>query len=481
MAEGTPEDLIAHARYERSLNGSTSSVSSDVVSPDIPSTSETPSSETTSSVRKATKKQVKKAVKANRKSRSKVLENSEQTISPNVSTELSAACSADPTALCLAVTGNESLASTPPKRSYTGEALIPVFEEGIFVAPMDYENDSNHEENALAESAESKVSVESLIAEELPVELSLMPWERDGRTWHTQTRLSRNGSPCQWDGRILAEVVDRIEATDFFSPTDWNQKTTVEIRSEKKSEGWFFHAITGEEWLLKLKFRVAKNFFTKDLVTALGLPSLNNTPEIPLYGNEPRTRIQTVGVWQEIELRLCSYEEFNRPEIWNFLDKAIEGFRKICEYQRQNPDDLSPWKQLGEKWHRNPRGFPLGRRCVWDHEALDRLIELITSLCPEGRWVWTNKVTVPIYLDKQDNPWAYIHTKRPEALYLVLVGRKGAFPRGRLTTLPGIPELDDTKPNFDRIRFTFMETSDLNKREFRLFLEEHLAEALRTP
>ncbi len=495
VAEGTPEDLIAHARYERSLNGSTSSVSSvDMVSSDTQSTSEalpteataiepvteTLPTETASGVRKASRKRVKKATEVNRKSRSKALENSEQTVSQTVSAELSATCSADPTALCLAVTGNESLASALPKRSYTGEALIPVFEEGVFVAPVDYENESNRENNTLTES-ESEVSVESLIAEEIPEELSLMPWESDGRTWHTQTRLSRNGSPCQWDGRILAEVVDRIEATDFFSPVDWNQKTTVEIRSEKKSEGWFFHAITGEEWLLKLKFRVAKNFFTKDLVTELGLPSLNDTPEIPLYGNEPRTRIQTAGVWQEIELRLCSYEEFNRPEIWNFLDRAIEGFRKICEHQRQNPNDLSPWKQLGEKWHRNPRGFPLGRRCVWDHEALDRLIELITSLCPEGRWVWTNKVTVPIYLGEQENPWAYIHTKRPEALYLVLVGRKGAFPRGRLTTLPGIPELDDTKPNFDRIRFTFMETSDLNKREFRLFLEEHLAEALRTP
>ena len=39
-----------------------------------------------------------------------------------------------------------------------------------------------------------------------------MPWEIDGRRWHTLDRVGRNGNPCRWDGRILAEVIDRIQA-----------------------------------------------------------------------------------------------------------------------------------------------------------------------------------------------------------------------------------------------------------------------------
>ena len=35
-------------------------------------------------------------------------------------------------------------------------------------------------------------------------------------------------------------------------------------RRRRKTDGWFFHAITGEDWLLKLKFRVAKNTFKRD-------------------------------------------------------------------------------------------------------------------------------------------------------------------------------------------------------------------------
>ena len=38
-----------------------------------------------------------------------------------------------------------------------------------------------------------------------------MPWEIDGRHWHTVARVGRNGKPCRWDGRILADVIDRIQ------------------------------------------------------------------------------------------------------------------------------------------------------------------------------------------------------------------------------------------------------------------------------
>ena len=33
-----------------------------------------------------------------------------------------------------------------------------------------------------------------------------MPWEIDGRHWHTVDRVGRTGNPCRWDGRILADV-----------------------------------------------------------------------------------------------------------------------------------------------------------------------------------------------------------------------------------------------------------------------------------
>ena len=98
-----------------------------------------------------------------------------------------------------------------------------------------------------------------------------MPWEEDGRKWHTRDCLDRKGEPVRWEGRILEEVVDRIQDSEGFSKTHWNSRSVVEIASQKSTDGWFFHAITAESYLLKMKFRVprarltAKNSWSKFL------------------------------------------------------------------------------------------------------------------------------------------------------------------------------------------------------------------------
>ena len=62
-----------------------------------------------------------------------------------------------------------------------------------------------------------------------------MPWETDGRSWHTQDRVDRRGNPCKWDGQTLARVVDRIHELGDFSDTNWNSRSVVEIAARKKS------------------------------------------------------------------------------------------------------------------------------------------------------------------------------------------------------------------------------------------------------
>ncbi len=85
----------------------------------------------------------------------------------------------------------------------------------------------------------------------------------------------------------------------------------VEICGTKKSDGWFFHAITGEQWLLKLKFRVSKKAFAREaLVGRLQLKPLNEMHHLPVYGNEPRVKCKNIrGPWQEVQLQVHSLEE----------------------------------------------------------------------------------------------------------------------------------------------------------------------------
>jgi len=108
---------------------------------------------------------------------------------------------------------------------------------------------------------------------------SAMPWETDGQRWHTSLRLSHKGTPCHWEGNILTWIEEQINQRGQFSPTNWKNPTVVEIPGPKKSQGWFFHAHTAMEWVVRLIFRVGRNTFKQEeLNRRLAIPTLNDTP-----------------------------------------------------------------------------------------------------------------------------------------------------------------------------------------------------------
>ena len=83
-----------------------------------------------------------------------------------------------------------------------------------------------------------------------------MPWQADGRRWHTRDRVGLYGIPIRWDGRILERVVDLIDEIGEFDPPDWSHRSVVVIGGAGPVP--FFEAITGDEWAVTLKFRVFK-------------------------------------------------------------------------------------------------------------------------------------------------------------------------------------------------------------------------------
>jgi excinuclease ABC subunit A len=365
--------------------------------------------------------------------------------------------------------------STPPSpfplppyslRSHTGEALAPILAAGPFV-----------ERKIFDFAAELSDKPEDLDITEVGKD-ARMPWEINGRQWHCVDRVGRTGNPCRWDGRILAEIIDRIQDhSDLFSETDWNTRTIVEIRAPKKSDGWFFHAITGEEWLLKMKFRTGRNTFKQDeLVRKLDLKPLNDMPDLPLYGTEPRVKCRNLtGPWQEIELRVHSYQEIDRPEFWEFLDGVIAGFSRFAEKVQIKTDILQPWKQLGEKWHYSRKGFHIGRKIYWDENLLPELIKMLQKTAPDGKIVWENKQVVPIFVPDQKEAWAAVQTKKHDALYLYLTGPKGRFALGQITDIGIDPEVDGQRPDYDVLQFQFRSSADLKRGKLADFLKEHLS------
>jgi excinuclease ABC subunit A len=303
-----------------------------------------------------------------------------------------------------------------------------------------------------------------------------MPWEASGRLWHTRDRVSRSGQACQWDGRILEAIERRIHELGEFNETNWNSRTIVEITATKKSDGWFFHAITGEKWLLKLKFRTAKRTFERGkLVADLGLKPLNDLDEIEAYGRGPRVKCKTLrGPWQEVQIDAHSWEEIDTPAFWSFLERAVTGFRRFTERVETNPEDVMPWKVLGQKWHLARKGFPPGKKVGWQPEVLEELLEILTEAAPKGQFLWNNQNVVYLMVPGVRKPWATVHTKRLAGVDLVLNGPKGAFQLGGVAELGSNRALATDGDDRDQVKLRFTTTEELHDGKLAAFLKSHL-------
>ena len=261
-----------------------------------------------------------------------------------------------------------------------------------------------------------------------------------------------------------------------FAETNWNNRTIVEITAAKKSDGWFFHAITGERWLVKLKFRTAKKTFERDkLVADLDLKPLNDLDEIEAYGRGPRVKCKNLrGPWQEVQIDAHSWEEIDTPAFWSFVERAVAGFQKFTERIATKPEDVMPWKVLGQKWHLSKKGFPPGKKTAWKPEVLEELLEMLADAVPGGQFLWNNQNVVYLMVPGVRKPWATVYTKRLAGIDLVLNGPKGAFQLGGVAELGADRSLATDADDHDQVKLRFVTSDELHSENVAAFFQAHL-------
>ena len=248
----------------------------------------------------------------------------------------------------------------------------------------------------------------------------------------------------------------------------------------RKSDGWFLHALTGEEWLLRLKFRPARGAFKRELLDRqLRLAPLDQLKDVPLYGSEPRVKVKLLrSHFQEVELSVHRLAEIETPAFEAFLEKAVASFTRAIDRKESDPESTAPWSVDGREWHLSTRGFKPGRRVRWDRALVGRVISALEEASPEGVWDWNSQDSVKRRFEGIGMAWARLTTKQSRALELNLVGPKGRYNLAAVDRFGAGHEIRTSTPRFDTIKFSFLTDDDLSIRPFVEFLGEH-SEAFR--
>ncbi|MFV0445342.1 MAG: excinuclease ABC subunit UvrA, partial [Planctomycetaceae bacterium] len=345
-----------------------------------------------------------------------------------------------------------STLNTQP-RSYTGELLAPILARGkrgrleLF--------------DVAQEAAKRKGDVDiAKVGKE-----AALPWKVDGRKWHTQDRPARNGKVCKWEGSALEYVVDLIGQYQGLKEVNWGDPSTVEITAEQKTgTGWFFHALTGDEWLVRFYFRVPKKTFDEEqLARSLNLKPVDALDEIQVYGRGERVKFNnSKGPFQEIMIDIYRQAEIDTTAFREFVEEAIAHYVEKVEQQEQSPiEAVMPWKVLGKKWHLSRKGFPSSKRVSWNIEVLDKLLTVLEPALGDLEPDWSNKTQIT-WKDAAGNSLVELQTKRREGLFLSLFTPPGRIALGQIADLGSEREIVPHRSGQEAVRVQFNELDEVD-------------------
>ncbi|MDB5313751.1 MAG: excinuclease subunit UvrA [Gemmataceae bacterium] len=304
-----------------------------------------------------------------------------------------------------------------------------------------------------------------------------LPWEADGPRWHTHDRVTTTGKPIKWDGAALAWVIEEVHKLGTFSETNWNHRSIVEVAAEKKSDGWFLHAMTGHEAYLKLVFRVPGRTVKQDQLAAqLGLRPLSDTPGLEGYARDSnRVEVTNGPGVQHVVIVVHKKDEIDTPAFRAFLKKAADGFLDRLKTQSEGVEAHMPWKKDGEQWHLSEKGFPIGRGVKWDRSILPRLLKIIRETDPELEVKWDVRDAVTIRPPGSRRFWSRLKTKESGYLEAWFVGKPGQFNLNRVEGLGRDPEIEsDRADGCDVLKLRFVSADHLHPQKLKAVLVEHL-------
>jgi excinuclease ABC subunit A len=303
-----------------------------------------------------------------------------------------------------------------------------------------------------------------------------MPWEVDGKRWHTAARLTNDGKRCRWEGRIVEWIDERVHELGPFADTKWDERSVVEIAAPTRSQGWFLHIMTGMEWLVRLVFRVGRNAFKQaELVKRLGIRPLDETPGLEVYGSDDRVWITShKSPWQSVTVLAHRLSEIDTPAFRTFLAEAAVSFQANLKRMQTKPEDLMPWKVNGQRWHLGDKGFKVGVKMRWSRALLSRLLDLVREVEPRLEIVWDARDAIKLRVPGIGRSWAQWRTKDSYGLDCRFLGKKGQFNLSRIEMFGVSPHINNSRADSDLLHLVFQHEDHVHAVKLKEVLAEHL-------
>jgi excinuclease ABC subunit A len=255
-----------------------------------------------------------------------------------------------------------------------------------------------------------------------------MPWERDGKRWHTVGHVDRRGEPVAWDPNLLIWLVETIEALGGFSPADWNDRARVELKAPGKGQ-WFCHVLTGGKDLLDVLLRVPTGTFNdRNLATRLRIKTLDQRSDLPIYGQWGRATLRKEhGAWAVIRICLRDFKDVHKPSFKRFLKAAVIAYHEQFEAECADPGKREPWKVSGREWHLSQKSITPGRPIRWRAETLLTLIGRFRKLQPNLELLWDGKTAVRLQVAGETRVAGKIVTSMARGLRVELRAPQGSL------------------------------------------------------
>jgi excinuclease ABC subunit A len=338
--------------------------------------------------------------------------------------------------------------------SLTGVALRPVLEAGPRAERSVYD---------LAAHVTAEIDLNRPVrVDDEEAAAARMPWQTDGRRWHTVNHVDRRGQATRWDPQLLIWWVETIEKLDGFAAADWNDRACVEIKAPGTKTQWFTHVLTGGRWLLEITVRVPPGTFNENkLIEQLGVATLDERTDLPVYGQWSRVFIRKAGRgFEDVRLYLHDFKDVKKPALTAFLRKAAQAYFGMVQRTQEAPDKGEPWKTDGKQWHLTQRGLTKRYDVLWKPTVLVELLGRINKMSPGVETIWSAKVAIKLRRAGSAKPFGTIVTNQRWGLRVEL-----KVPRNRFTIVQiehlGLQPRIVHYPGHDVVQFWVQRMSDV--------------------